>query len=130
VHPICPVILDDGAYIGIIPTSPKRHDLDRDGRFVLHALPGPQDAEFSLRGTARGMSRDEVVQLRDNAPENVMISLETAMYELMMDEVVLTTYKADEGRPVPVRTICRLPTDFANSVNSTGFPSGQRGRSA
>jgi hypothetical protein len=92
-----------------------RRDLDRDGRFVLHALPGPQDVEFSIRGTARGMSHDEVVRLRDNAPDNVRISLETAMYELMMDEVVHTAYKADGNMPVPVRTICRLLTDSAGS---------------
>jgi hypothetical protein len=119
VHPICPVILDRGAYIGIIPSTPKRRDLDRDGRFVLHALPGPQDVEFSIRGTVRRMSQDEVVRLRDNAPENVRISLETAMYELMLDEVVHTTYNTDGDTLVPVRTICRL-TDLARPTGSRG----------
>ena len=36
-HPICPIITDQGLYAFIVP-SPKRRDLDRDGRFALHAF--------------------------------------------------------------------------------------------
>ncbi len=41
VHPVSPVIMDDGLYCFVID-SPKRRDLDRDGRYALHAFP-PED---------------------------------------------------------------------------------------
>src|ERR1041384_6637477 len=41
VHPVSPIITADGLYLFMEPTSPKGHDLRRDGRFALHA---PVDA--------------------------------------------------------------------------------------
>lgn len=41
VHPVSPILTDDGLYVFMEPTSPKGHDLRRDGRFALHA---PVDA--------------------------------------------------------------------------------------
>jgi hypothetical protein len=37
-HPVAPVISDDGLFCFVIP-SPKRGDLDRDGRYALHSFP-------------------------------------------------------------------------------------------
>jgi Pyridoxamine 5'-phosphate oxidase len=52
VHPFCPIFADGRVFAAIPRSSPKGNDLRRDGRYVIHALPGPEDAEFSLRGTA------------------------------------------------------------------------------
>jgi hypothetical protein len=41
VHPVSPIITEHGLYVFMEPTSPKGHDLRRDGRFALH---GPVDA--------------------------------------------------------------------------------------
>jgi hypothetical protein len=41
VHPVSPIITEQGLYVFMEPTSPKGHDLRRDGRFALH---GPVDA--------------------------------------------------------------------------------------
>ena len=41
------------------PTSPKRLDQVRDGRYVIHALPGKDDAEFLIRGRATRITDDE-----------------------------------------------------------------------
>src|SRR3954470_25069112 len=38
VHPVSPVIIGGGLYCFIID-SPKRRDLDRDGRYALHSFP-------------------------------------------------------------------------------------------
>lgn len=36
-------------------TSPKYRDLQRDGRYLIHAMPGPDDTEFQVAGGgARG----------------------------------------------------------------------------
>jgi hypothetical protein len=57
-HPFCPIFAGDGMYIadagsGRAAPSPKRWDLQNDGRYALHALPGEQDAEFYVTGRAR-----------------------------------------------------------------------------
>jgi hypothetical protein len=52
IHPICPVIAEGGLYAFIVP-SPKRGDLERDGRFAMHSFPAEAtDDEFYIAGTA------------------------------------------------------------------------------
>ena len=63
VHPVCPFIGQGRLYVATAPTSPKRLDLLRDGRYVLHMLPGEDDEEFSVRGRAR-LVRDEAERER------------------------------------------------------------------
>ena len=53
VHPVCPFVVRGRLFIATNQKSPKRHDLKRDGRYVLHMLPGEDDAEFQVRGRAR-----------------------------------------------------------------------------
>lgn len=55
VHPICPVVVSGRLVAVLIRRTPKHRDLLRDPRFVLHALPGPGDAEFWVEGAARAM---------------------------------------------------------------------------
>jgi hypothetical protein len=53
-HPFCPIFTEGRLYGAIGGHTPKARDLRRDGRYVIHALPGlPSDDEFSLRGDAR-----------------------------------------------------------------------------
>ncbi len=52
VHPVCPVIVGEHLYVSIGPKSPKLRDLRRGGRYMIHALPGTDDTEFSVRGRA------------------------------------------------------------------------------
>jgi Pyridoxamine 5'-phosphate oxidase len=53
VHPVSPVITDVGLFCFVID-SPKRRDLERDGRYALHSFP-PEDSddEAYLAGRAR-----------------------------------------------------------------------------
>lgn len=52
-HPICPLVIGERLVAHII-RSPKRDDLDRDGRFALHSFPAAagEDA-FYLTGSAK-----------------------------------------------------------------------------
>jgi hypothetical protein len=51
-HPVAPVITDDGLFCFVIP-SPKRRDLERDGRYALHSFPPEHtNDEAFLSGTA------------------------------------------------------------------------------
>src|SRR6266481_3266362 len=57
-HPFCPV-LAGGMLLAAIPVaSPKGNDLRRDPRCAIHALPGPADAELSVRACAREAGHD------------------------------------------------------------------------
>src|SRR5436305_12306365 len=38
VHPVSPVITDDGLFCFVVD-SPKRRDLEREGRYALHPYP-------------------------------------------------------------------------------------------
>jgi hypothetical protein len=54
-HPVCPVLSDDGLFLLITPSSPKCDDLRRDGRYALQTFPQPKagSEEFYLAGLAR-----------------------------------------------------------------------------
>ncbi len=52
VHPMCPMLTDDGLFAFIV-ASPKRDDLVRDGRYAMHAFPADDNEDaFSLTGIA------------------------------------------------------------------------------
>lgn len=57
VHPMCPIITDDGLYGRIVP-SLKRDDLVRDGRYAMHGFP-PADNEDAFYLTGKAMERKD-----------------------------------------------------------------------
>lgn len=72
VHPVSPIIADGRLFIATPPTSPKRLDLARDGRYVIHALPGKDDAEFLIRGRAQRITDgDSRVSIADAAGHTI-----------------------------------------------------------
>jgi len=61
VHPVSPVLSDGGLYCFVID-SPKRRDLERDGRYALHAFPPEQsDDEAYLAGRAARVTDAQVI---------------------------------------------------------------------
>jgi hypothetical protein len=63
VHPVSPVIADGGLYCFLLD-SPKRRDLERDGRYALHSFPPEaSDDEAFLSGRARPVSDHTIVDL-------------------------------------------------------------------
>jgi hypothetical protein len=57
-HPFCPILAGGRLFAAIPRSSPKGHDLRRDPRCAIHALPGPEDDELSIRASAREVSDD------------------------------------------------------------------------
>jgi hypothetical protein len=53
VHPVSPVITDEGLYCFIVD-SPKRRDLERDGRYALHSYP-PEESDDEAYVTGRAV---------------------------------------------------------------------------
>jgi hypothetical protein len=61
VHPVSPIVTDDGLYCFVID-SPKRRDLHRDGRYALHTFPSETtDVEGYLSGHARQVVNVSIV---------------------------------------------------------------------
>src|SRR5690242_8265869 len=60
-HPVSPVITDQGLYCFIVH-SPKRRDLERDGRYALHSFPPEEnDDEAILTGRATPVHNPRVI---------------------------------------------------------------------
>jgi Pyridoxamine 5'-phosphate oxidase len=57
-HPFCPIVAGGRLFAAIPRSSPKGHDLRRDPRCVIHAMPGPDDDELCIRATATEVSAD------------------------------------------------------------------------
>src|SRR4051794_15890974 len=61
VHPVSPVITDRGLYCFVV-ASPKRRDLERDGRYALHSYPPEEnDDEACLTGRAIRVREEPVI---------------------------------------------------------------------
>jgi len=53
IHPFCPAVAGGRLWAFIMEGSPKRRDLDANGRFAIHMMPGDEDEEFYTAGLAR-----------------------------------------------------------------------------
>ena len=93
VHPCCPIIHHGGLYVFILGDSPKRYDLDRDGRFALHSNPcADNDDEFYCSGaTIRVQDRGLRAAIADEAKHDV--GAQEILYELNIDRALHTTWK-------------------------------------
>src|SRR5688572_24744524 len=55
-HPVAPHIVNGKLCVFVVVFSTKHGDLERDGRYALHAIPaGPDNREFLVSGRARPM---------------------------------------------------------------------------
>jgi hypothetical protein len=63
-HPVCPVLSNGRLFVLILPGSPKRYDLIRDGRFALQAFPPPREEseEFYITGLAEHVEDSQIRQ--------------------------------------------------------------------
>jgi hypothetical protein len=93
-HPICPVFSEDRLFALIIPTSPKRDDLLRDGRYALQSFPQPKagSQEFYVAGKAMRVEdrARRAAVLRD--AKHMANESETA-FELWIDRAMHTTWE-------------------------------------
>ncbi|MDZ4279051.1 MAG: pyridoxamine 5'-phosphate oxidase family protein [Dehalococcoidia bacterium] len=105
VHPVCPFVAEGRLFVATAPTSPKRLDLQRDGRYVLHFLPGKNEEEFLVRGRATRVTdpatRAMAVEAARNAPQHVgglNVKPEEWLFEYDIEEAA-TTYWENVGQP-------------------------------
>jgi hypothetical protein len=100
-HPVTPIVGDNRLFLFMEPTSPKGHDLRRDGRYALHCSvmnSSGEGGEFLITGTATFVDNSQV---RSIAVSHA--SYEPAaryiLFELNIDTAFSTVY-GEDGRPV------------------------------
>ncbi len=98
VHPVAPIVSERRLMLFMLPTSPKAHDLRRDGRYALHSAVADTDGsngEFLVRGRARLIDdpgiRDEA------AAAGYEPRAEYILFELGIEFALATEY--EDGSP-------------------------------
>lgn len=91
-HPVGPYLIDGRLFIIVSPTSPKRLDLERDRRYVLHTLPGPQDEEFRIEGRAVRIL-DEPSLVRAKAVVGHHLHGDDWLFELDIERALTTLWE-------------------------------------
>jgi len=96
--PVCPIFCDDWLYLSVGADSPKRRDLDANGRYVLHAFLGPDDAEFKVFGIAEAVVDDAARRHVQAAIRFGAFRQADPIYRLWM-ATCMYGYWASVGRP-------------------------------
>jgi hypothetical protein len=116
-HPVCPVLSNSHLYVMLLPNSPKRRDLQRDGRYAMQAFAQdrPDSDEFYIRGTARRIGDPELIRaVVSDAKHHA--NPDEVLFELEIELAMRTTW---EGFGTP---------DYRPS-HSIWVAAGWRGRS-
>lgn len=93
-HPVCPVLSGDRLYVLIVPDSPKRRDLERDGRYALQTFPEPKPGsdEFSVKGRAV-LIEDAAARATVLGDAKHMADPSEVLFELLIDRVMYTRWE-------------------------------------
>jgi hypothetical protein len=110
VHPVSPFITPDGLFCFVV-NSPKRRDLERDGRYALHSFP-PEvtDDEAYVSGLARLVADHERVQ-RYAAEMRAEPLADWRLFEFTVDVAMIVRHTRPTGavgqRAQPLHQIWR-----------------------
>jgi hypothetical protein len=103
VYPVTPIIGDGHLFLFMEPTSPKAHDLQRDGRYAMHGAVEDSSGgggEFFIAGRARLVDDPAVRQIATNAASFTPAD-RYLLFELHLEQASATIY--DGGTPVRTR---------------------------
>ncbi|MER7273747.1 pyridoxamine 5'-phosphate oxidase [Dactylosporangium sp. NPDC000244] len=91
IHPVSPVITDEGLFCFVLP-SPKRHDLDRDGRYSLHSFPSEDTADEAYLSGHAGVVSDSGQVARLALLMHAAPGIDWKLYELTVDLAMYVRY--------------------------------------
>ena len=103
VYPVTPIIVEGRLFLFMEPTSPKGHDLQRDGRYAMHCSvenSGGGGGEFFIAGRARLVEDPGLRQIATNASSYTPAD-RYILFELSLEQASSTIY--DGGSPVRKR---------------------------
>ena len=99
VHPVSPVITGAGLYCFVVD-SPKRRDLDRDGRYALHSYPPEEsDDEAYLTGRAIPVTEPAVTAYLAGALR-ASLQVDWRLYELTIETAMLRRHGPTGALPL------------------------------
>lgn len=94
VHPVTPIVGGGHLFVGMEPTSPKGHDLRRDGRYALHCSVEDDEGgggEFTISGRAKPIDDPDLRAVAiKHSPYN--FSNRYVLFELDVESAVSTVY--------------------------------------
>ncbi len=106
VHPVAPVVADGGLFCFLL-NSPKRRDLERDGRYALHTYPPEDDdTEGYLAGRAHAVT-DEVRRRRVAAASRAAVGVDWRLFELDIEVAMVTRHLS--SAQTQTHTVWRAP---------------------
>lgn len=95
VHPVSPAIVDGGLYCVMLDT-PKRRDLERDGRYAMHAFPAENDDdEACMQGRASLVTNPQVRHVVGRELR-VVHGITWWLYELSVDSAMFA-HRGESG---------------------------------
>ena len=99
VHPVSPTLRQNRLFVFMYPTSPKAHDLQRDGRYALHCAVESSDGgagEFYVRGRAQQVHDPALWELvRPGHAEE--FNTKYILFEFSVEQAFSMIYVGDES---------------------------------
>ena len=116
VHPVCPIFTDGRMFVAVagdgrddVPASPKRFDLEHDGRYAMHGMPGKRDDEFYVTGRARRVL-DAETRAAVTAAAGHTVHAEDWIFELDIERAMSAHWeKIGQPETYAVRRVWRAP---------------------
>jgi len=103
VYPVTPIIGEGRLFLFMEPTSPKGHDLQRDGRYAMHCSvenASGDGGEFFIAGRAQLVDDPALRQIATNA-SSFAPAERYILFELRLEQASSTVYNG--GNPVRTR---------------------------
>jgi hypothetical protein len=103
VHPVTPIVGHGRLFLFMEPTSPKGHDLRRDGRYAMHSAVDDSSGsggEFMITGRAKFVDEPNLRALAAAAASYTPAD-RYVLFELLVESALATIYK--DGQPVRER---------------------------
>jgi hypothetical protein len=99
VHPVTPIIGQGRLFVFMEPTSPKGHDLRRDGRYAMHCQVENSEGgkgEFFLSGRARPV-HDEATRALAVEAASYEVAARYVLFELSVAQAMSNVYSGDDA---------------------------------
>jgi hypothetical protein len=101
VHPVSPVITATGLYCFLVD-SPKRRDLDRDGRYALHSYP-PEDNDDEAYVAGHAIPVNDPIVIAELADAlRASPDVDWRLYELLIDVAMVRRHGPGGALPLAI----------------------------